>query len=164
MPRPKKYKTEAERRAITRQRARIKRANETPLERDRRLTNLSLNEWNRRKNETTEERKERLRRLSLNARKRRAKISAAEKANQQNDNEKKRRKRKSSPERSKKNNKCTSKPNYHNTQVAKRPRGRKPNAKGIKIVLTNCYDDQNYYLERNDQDSGICAYDFFKFI
>ncbi|XP_014774302.1 uncharacterized protein LOC106872008 isoform X3 [Octopus bimaculoides] len=157
MPRPKKYKTEAERRAVSRQRARIKRANETPLERDRRLMNLSLNEWNRRRNETIEERKERLKRLSLNARKRRAK-ETAEKANRLrklSENEMKRRARESSQKRNKNTNKCTSKPNCHNTQVAKRPRGRKPTANGFKIALTNCYNEhENCYLEQIHQDPG----------
>ncbi|XP_029633926.1 uncharacterized protein LOC115209617 isoform X2 [Octopus sinensis] len=158
MPRLKKYKTEAERRAVTRQRARIKRANETPLERDQRLMNLSLNEWHRRRNETFEERKERLKRLSLNARKRRAKETAEERANRLrklSENVMKRRAGESSQKRNKNTNKCASKPNCHNTQVAKRQRGRKPTAKGIKIALTNCYDDQEkYYLEQMHQDPG----------
>ncbi|XP_036357333.1 uncharacterized protein LOC115209550 [Octopus sinensis] len=164
MARPRKYKTEAEKREARRQRERIKRANETPLERDHRLMKLSLNEWKRRRSETVEQRSERLKRLSLNARKRRAKETAEERANRLrklSESEMRRRARETSEERKRRlkklaeyaKNKRTSESNCPNTQVAKMARGRKQTANGIKITLTNCYDDQeNHYLEEMHHD------------
>ncbi|GAB1599793.1 uncharacterized protein LOC115209550 [Argonauta hians] len=145
MGRTKKYKTVDEKRKAMRERGRSKRLNETPLERDQRLTKLSQNEWKRRRTESAEERKDRLKRLSYNARKRRAKETADERANRLkklSESEMKRRARETDDERrirlqklaeyAKNRRLAGIKPN----KLSKRPRGRPP-----KKDPSECIDD-----------------------